>query len=209
MFEDERAEVAAAARRIATEGLVVGSAGNVARRVGDRLLVTATGSRLAEIVAGDVAVVALDDGRRLDGPAPSSELPLHLRAFRELPIVGLVHTHAKFATALGCVLTGELPLVHYGMLALGGSVRIAPYRQFGTDALATVTVEALRGRDAALMASHGAVSTGADLSEAVDRALLLEWACDVYWHARALGTPRILSGDELLAAREAMTGRAP
>ncbi len=85
MYEEERAEVAAAARRIAAEGLVVGSAGNVGRRVGDVLLMTATGARLAELAAGDVAVIALDDGRRLAGPPPSTELPLHICAFRHAP----------------------------------------------------------------------------------------------------------------------------
>jgi L-fuculose-phosphate aldolase len=25
---------------------------------------------------------------------------------------------------------------------------------------------------------------------------LLEWVCRLYWHASAIGTPRILSGDE-------------
>ena len=209
VLEHERAQVAAAARRVGAAGLVVGSAGNVALRTGRRLLVSGAGTVMADLRPQDVAVVELDDGEPVDGPPPSSELPLHLLAFAELPIGALVHTHSTMATAIGCVLEGELPLVHYGMLALGGAVPIAPYRRFGSPELAAVTVAALRGRGAALMANHGAVAVGGDLDVAVSRAALLEWACGVYWHAQALGTPKILAGRELLQARAAMADREP
>jgi L-fuculose-phosphate aldolase len=46
------------------------------------------------------------------------------------------------------------------------------------------------------MASHGAVVTAGDVEEGVELALLLEWACDVYWRASMLGTPRVLDQDE-------------
>ena len=42
-----------------------------------------------------------------------------------------------------------------------------------------------------------------DLDAAVENALLLEWACSVYWHASALGQPRALGPEqqrEVLAA---------
>ncbi len=42
-----------------------------------------------------------------------------------------MHTHAPMSTALACVLD-ELPVIHYQMLLLGGSVRVAPYATFGS-----------------------------------------------------------------------------
>ena len=42
------------------------------------------------------------------------------------------------------------------------------------------------------MANHGAVTYGADVEGAVRATELLEWACTVYWRARALGEPRVL-----------------
>ena len=50
------------------------------------------------------------------------------------------------------------------MLALGGSVRVAPYATFGTPELAALVVDALEGKTAALMANHGALVHGADMS---------------------------------------------
>ena len=49
------------------------------------------------------------------------------------------------------------------------------------------------------MANHGAVTHAADVEGALDAALLLEWACTLYWRASAIGEPRTL-GEEARAA---------
>ncbi|HEX8073736.1 MAG TPA: class II aldolase/adducin family protein, partial [Thermoleophilaceae bacterium] len=120
----------------------------------------------------------------------------------------VVHTHAPMATALSCVLDGELPCVHYQMLLLGGPVRVAPYETFGTPELAESVIEALDGRTAALMANHGAIAHGPDLEKAVELSLLLEWACTVYWRARAIGQPRALDEEQRQAVVTAAMERS-
>jgi L-fuculose-phosphate aldolase len=198
-----RGEVAAASRRLASAGLLIGTAGNVSAREDDLVAVTPTGATLAELEPDQVTLVDLE-GRVAEGDlAPTSELGLHLLLYRERDAGAVVHTHAPMATALGCVLD-ELPCVHYQLLALGGTVRVAPYETFGTPELAGAVLEALDGRRGALMANHGAITFGGDLEEAVELSLLLEWACGVYWHAAAIGKPRAL--DE--AQREAVVSAA-
>lgn len=194
-LERERERVAAAARRLAAEGLVVGTAGNVSERAGDLVAITPTGASLSELGASQVTVID-SAGRHVDGElAATSELDLHLGIYERYGAGGVVHTHAPMATALSCVVD-ELPLVHYQLLLLGGPVRVAPYRTFGTPELAEVTLEALDGRLAALMANHGAIACAPDVEAAVENSLLLEWACTVYWRASVLGTPRTLNEDE-------------
>ena len=200
-IESARAAVASAARRLAGERLVVGTSGNVSLRAGDAVAVSPTGAKLAELEAGQVAVVDLDGGR-LDGPlAPTSELGLHLGVHAARGDGAVVHTHAPFATAVSCVVD-ELPAVHYEMLRFGGAVRVAPYATFGSKELAANVHAALEGRTAALMANHGSVVAGADMETAIGLALLLEWACEVYWRAAAIGTPRTLTDDDLRAVVE-------
>jgi L-fuculose-phosphate aldolase len=200
----EREQVAAASRCLAAEGLVIGTSGNVSARADDVVAITPTGAVLADLEPEQVTVIDMD-GRVVEGElAPTSELDLHLGVYRRYEAGAVVHTHAPMATALACVLEGELPCVHYTMLLLGGSVRVAPYATFGTPELAEATVEALDGKTAALMANHGAIAYAGDLDDAVERSLLLEWACTVYWRARALGEPRTL--DE--AQREAVVAAA-
>ncbi|MEU6305756.1 class II aldolase/adducin family protein [Streptomyces chartreusis] len=202
----ERAAVAEACRRLGAEGLLIGTAGNVSTRVDDRVAITATGAVLAELTPDQVTVVDLD-GTFLAGTLePTSELDLHLGVYRRYGTGAVVHTHAPMATALSCVLD-ELPCIHYQLLSLGGSVRVAPYATFGTPELAESVLTALDGRSAALMASHGALTHAPTLGKAVGHALLLEWACGVYQRAAALGTPRVLDEQQQLAVIEAALAR--
>jgi L-fuculose-phosphate aldolase len=167
----------------------------VSARQGDRVSVTPSGADLALLEAEQVTVVDLD-GKVVEGELePTSELELHLGVYRRYDAGAVVHTHAPMATALSCVLD-ELPCIHYQMLLLGGSVRVAPYATFGTPELAESVVAALEGRTAALMSNHGAIAYAAELDTAVELSFLLEWACTVYWRAAALGEPRSLGRRE-------------
>ena len=206
MLERERERVAAAAARLAAEGRVTGTAGNVSERAGELVAVTPTGARLDAITAADVAVVDLGGEQRDGELAPTSELGLHLGVYERYDAGAVVHTHGPFATALGCVID-ELPVVHYQMLALGGTVRVAPYATFGTPELAELTLEALEGRSAALMANHGAIAYGPDLEIAMAQSELLEWACQLYWRAAAVGAPRTLEAAEQLEFVETVSRR--
>ena len=209
MLEPEKDAVAAAARRLAAEGLVLGTAGNISVLRDGLVAVTPTGAMLESAAAADVAVVDLE-GRQVDGElAPTSELALHLGAYGRYGAGAVVHTHAPVATALSCVLD-ELPVVHYQMIALGGAVRVAPYATFGTRELAELTLDALAGRSAALMSNHGTLCIGADLATAVGNSLLLEWAATVYWRASALGGVggvRVLNDDQIADYRREIAAR--
>ncbi|MFJ3304317.1 class II aldolase/adducin family protein [Streptomyces sp. NPDC086549] len=202
----ERAAVAEACRRLGAAGLLIGTAGNVSMRVGERVAITATGAVLAQLTAGQVTVVDLDGEIVAGTLRPTSELDLHLGVYRRHGAGAVVHTHAPMATALSCVLD-ELPCIHYQLLALGGTVRVAPYATFGTPELAESVLAALDGRSAALMANHGAITHGPTLDKAVEHALLLEWACGVYQHAAAIGSPRVLDEHQQLAVIEAAIAR--
>lgn len=198
-----RLGIVQACRELAESGLVIGSAGNVSARAGDLVLVTPSGARLDTLSADELVVVGLDGGL-VDAPRlPSSELPLHLAVYRNFDAGAVVHTHPPMATAVACV-ADELPCIHYTLLSLGGSLRVAPYTTFGTAELAAGVVRALQGRTAALMGGHGAVTYGADVGAATAATELLEWACGVYVHACACGNPRVLDEQERLAVAEAL-----
>jgi L-fuculose-phosphate aldolase len=201
-----REHVAAAARRLADHGLLVGTAGNVSARDGDRIAVTGTGVVLGACTADDVTLVAAD-GEVLEGTlVPTSELELHLGIYAGTGAGAVVHTHAPYSTAVACVLD-ELPVIHYQQLLLGGAVRVTPYATFGTPELAAGVRAALDGRQAALMANHGSVAVGGDLEQAVEHALLLEWLATLHHRASALGTPRTLTEAQQPAVIEAALRR--
>lgn len=206
MFERAQAQVADAARRLASDGLVTGTSGNLSVREGEHIAVSPTGAVLAELAPEQVTVVDLEGAVVGGGLAPTSEIDLHLSVYRRYGAGAVVHTHAPMATALSTVLD-ELPVVHYEMLMLGGPVRVAPYRTFGTRELAEEVADALEGRTAVLMSNHGTVTWGADMAGAVRATEVLEWCSELYHRAAQLGTPRVLDADDLTAVRESMASR--
>jgi L-fuculose-phosphate aldolase len=190
-----REDVAEAARRLAAEGLLIGTAGNVSLRDGDRIAVTGTGVVLRDCTPDQVSVVT-PSGELVEGTVrPTSELELHLDVYAASDTIAVVHTHAPYSTAIACVLD-ELPVLHYQQLVLGGAIRVAPYATFGTPELAVHVRKALADRQAALMANPGSVAIGGSLAKAIENALLLEWLATLHHRANALGTPRVLTEAE-------------
>ncbi len=209
MHAEEREQIAEAARELAASGLVRGTSGNLSLRVGDDVVVTPTGARLGSLRADDVAVIGLDGEHRWGPLRATSELDLHLVAYRDHGAGAVVHSHPPAATAVSCLELDELPLVHYELLRLGGAVRIARFAPFGTPELAELVGKALRdGRQAALMASHGATVIGGDLAGAIDQTELLEWCCDVFLRARAAGAVRVLDAGQVQAVIDAAVARS-
>ncbi|MCM2418653.1 class II aldolase/adducin family protein [Streptomyces sp. RKAG293] len=197
-MEKAWSELVATARRSVTDGLVVGTSGNVSVRVGDLVLVTPTGVPYDRL--GPVDAVAVDlDGRQVSGRLrPTSELPMHLAVYRGTGARAIVHTHAVHATAVS-TLVDELPAIHYMAAAMGGRIRVAGYAPYGTDELAAQVLRALRDRSACLMRNHGTFVYGATLDQAYDRTAQLEWMCQVWLTARSVPglTPALLSDAEL------------
>jgi L-fuculose-phosphate aldolase len=200
----DRAALAAGAETIGRSGMVVGSAGNLSLRRGDRVLITPGGALLEHVDPAALVDVALADGSVDPGHAyasrPSSESALHRAIYTRTDAGAIVHTHSHYATILS-TLVDELPPIHYVIAAFGGPVRVARYETFGTEDLAGAVVEALDGRTAALMANHGAVVLGRDIDAAVEAARQLEWLASVYYHAIAVGDPHILTANDIEAVR--------
>lgn len=195
LLADEREAVASASRHLALTGLVIGTAGNVSARHGDLIAVTPTGSDLGKVTAEMVTVIDLH-GKVVDGDlAPTSEVPLHTGIYAATNALAVAHAHAMASTALSCCFD-ELPAVHYSCLVLGGSPRTAPYATFGSQQLADNVIQALSGRNAAMMQNHGSVAYGSTMAQAVERLELLEWLAELYWRASSLGTPHLLTDQD-------------
>jgi L-fuculose-phosphate aldolase len=191
-----REELASYCGRLIADGLAVGAAGNMSVRVGELIAITPSGVRYSELIPSDICIVSLT-GEEVDArDTPSSELPMHLAVYQATNAAAVVHTHSAEVIALSAS-NDELPAVHYAIAGLGGPVRVAGYTRFGSAGLAEAAVAALAGRTAAILENHGAICYGRTLTEAYDRALLLEWLARVFRLACSYGQPRILTQAEL------------
>ncbi|REK89804.1 class II aldolase/adducin family protein [Streptomyces inhibens] len=200
-------ELVATARRTVADGLVVGTSGNVSRRLRDLILVTPSGVPYDRLGPADTTAVDLDGHQIIGTLRPTSELPMHLAVYRQTTATAVVHTHAPHATAVSTLVT-ELPPIHYMAAALGGPVRVAPYALYGSDELAAHMLDALRDRTGALLQNHGTIAYGDSLDQALDRTAQLEWMCRVWLTAQSVPghTPSLLSAGQLEAAGAQLRG---
>jgi L-fuculose-phosphate aldolase len=201
LLEAERHSVVDTARQLLATGLVIGTAGNVSLRTGDMVLITPSGVDYRSLTPGQVCVVDVHGHVHEAAIPPSTELPLHLAAYRSArspsdQVAAVVHTHSPYATAVGLVID-TLPAVHYLIAMLGGPVPVVPYATPGSQALADGIGAALSGRSALLLRNHGVVTVGPTLRATLEKASLVEWLAEVYAKARVLGTPAIVGDEEL------------
>lgn len=211
--QELRREVVETCRRISETRLVTGTAGNVSvRGTESEVLISPSGLGYEEMAEGDVAVVDRD-GRHLHGPyAPSVETRMHTGIYRIRPEVhAIVHTHARYSTTLAC-LAWEIPPVHYMLAALSkeGRVPLAPYATHGTEELAGYASEALGDKHSAcLLQNHGTITVGSSLEEAYSRTETLEEMAELYYRARTLGEPVLLSKSQIAETQAKLVSYGP
>ena len=197
-----KAAVLATARAMNACGINRGAAGNVSARCEDGFIVTPTGMAYADCIEADMVFVGLD-GRSKGQRKPSSEWRFHRDIYAARPQAGaIVHAHSPFAVSLACM-NCEIPPFHYMIARFGGkNVRCGGYATFGSQALSDAVLGALVGRSACLMAHHGMVVFGGDLSEALALAIELETLCEQYWRVRQIGEPQLLDDEEMARVLE-------
>ena len=211
LLEKERRDVVETCLFMQSNGLIVGTAGNVSIRVDDKVAISPSGVPYETMTAEDVVVFSMD-GERVDGILePSSELPLHLSVYRETAAKAITHNHAPASTALGLVVD-EIPPSHYYSAMLGGIIRVTPYAEFGTDELARNVTDALKDRSGALMKNHGAITVGPTVKKAAGLLPILEYVCEIHLRAMATGAPiALLSPEQMADAKAAIAdyGKQP
>jgi hypothetical protein len=108
--------------------------------------------------------MALDGSHRPAQAVVGMALPPRpLRCSR--PEVGAVlHAHSPFAVSLAC-LRRDIPPFHYMIARFGGdTIRCADYAIFGSQELSTAAMQAMAGRKGCLLANHGLLVAGRDLT---------------------------------------------
>ncbi|GAP17464.1 L-fuculose-phosphate aldolase [Levilinea saccharolytica] len=204
LLEKEREAIVTFGRKLITSQLTTGSGGNlsVMNREANLIAIKPSGVDYFEMQPEDV-VVMTPEGRIVEGDKkPSSEVNFHLGLLQSRPeINAVVHTHSVYATTIAC-LNWELPAVHYLVGYSGNKVPLAPYATFGTQALADHIAAAIGHYNACLMANHGLVTVGPNLATAFAAAEEIELVARIYYQARCIGNPVILSDEEMAVVGE-------
>ncbi len=195
-----------AARELYRRGLIVGLDGNLSLRLPDgSILITPSGQVKGWLRPADLLRIDLR-GRVLDGPIgrrPSSEIAMHLVAYRERSDIGAV-VHAHPPAVVACSVFG-LPLLSDALpeaLLLTGSPILLPYATPGTAEGAAALAAQVHEGDCFVLERHGSLAVAADIDLAFARTESLEQLARISLQARQLGfrDPQALALD---AARQA------
>lgn len=194
-----RRDICEAGRRLWELGLVGAREGNISARLSDNsILCTPAGASKGHLNPLELVTTDLD-GSPLDGRVPSSEILIHLAAYKGRPdCKAVVHAHPPIATSF--TLAGKsipddvLPESAYVL----GPVADVPFGFPGTTELSDQLAPYLSGHKTFLLSHHGAMTLGTSVADACDRMETLERVARMLATALFLGEVRPLPS----AARE-------
>lgn len=209
---DLRKEIVAAYQELSAQGMNKGASGNVSARMGDDMLITPSGIPSALMEPDQIAMLRIDDDTDgYEGPCkPSSEWRFHRDVLRHRDDMGaVVHTHAPFCTILS-ILRKPIPAVHYMMAAFGTTeIQVADYCRYGTPELSEAVLKAMEGANGCLMANHGMVVAGQNMTRTLWLAGEIELLASQYYHCLLAGTPHILSSAQLAEVEKSFASYGP
>lgn len=192
-----RNELCKYARKTVTNKLVVGPGGNISARFEGKMYLSPSGFALDEVEPHQWVEVDIESGEITDiGLRPSSEVLMHLYAYRANPDIGaIVHTHPPYCIAFTLV-EQDLPIMFPDQAALVGKTVYVPYVLPTTDKLADAYVEKVNEASSVLLGNHGLVTSGRNLREAYYRTEVVEESTKIYLIAKAIREPKVLTKEE-------------
>lgn len=200
MLEKLKEELLHANLELPRNNLVAWTGGNVSARDLETGLVVIkpSGIRYEKLSSEDMVVVDLD-GNIVEGTLkPSSDTASHLYIYRHRPNVGgIVHTHSRYATAFAA-LGKPIPCVLTAMAdEFGGPIPCGRFALIGGEEIGKVVLESIGRSQAVLLKNHGVFTIGKTSIEAVKAAVMTEDAAATVWMAMQLGTPEIISTENI------------
>lgn len=195
-----RSMVVNAGKRLVDTGLAAGTWGNVSARIDENhMLITPSGTDYSNIRSDDIVLVniySLESKGKLN---PSSETPMHAAIYRIRPeINGIIHTHPQYGCTVAAARKEVPPILDDLAQLIGPSLRVADHAHPGSDKMVRVVTEALEGRNACLLANHGAVCLGRTLDEAFTVSMIVEKACKCYIDSMVIGGAVAFTEEEAL-----------
>ena len=173
-------------RDLFQSGLTSSHGGNMSVRMGDRIVITRTGSMLNHLTAADLIETGLeeDDSNVM---LASSELIVHRAIYQNTSALAIVHVHPPHAVALSLVEPEAIiPIDNEGSYVLRKVPIVQTELTTGSKQVAKLAAEMLREYKIFMLRGHGCFSTGPLLEEAYQWCSSLEEACRIVYLTRML-----------------------
>lgn len=173
--ETLRAQLVDYGKQLVASGLVQGTWGNLSARLDDTyMLVTPSGLDYARLTPADMVKVNMRTLEYEGDLKPTSEKSLHAAIYQNRPdIGGIIHTHSKYCCVYAAA-RRDLPIPADRQTAFQSPIKLAPYAPPGSKTLTKNTAAAVGDNYGAIMAGHGMIACGRDLTAAFQNCKQLE-----------------------------------
>ena len=202
-----RAEIVRAGQWMHAHEYVDGTSGNISARLdADHLLATPSGLA-KEFLEPDQLIIVNTRGELVSGApglTPTSELLMHLEAYRRRPDVGaVVHAHPVTSVALSIAGISLAECVIPEAVVVLGLVPTIPYATPASAENQRAISEVIVGHDAIILQYHGTLTVGRDVMEAYLRLETLEHTAKIIALAKTLGGAPPLPPEQVVKLIEA------
>lgn len=193
LLPELRAEVCKLHAELPNNNLVAWTSGNVSGRDSETntVVIKPSGIKFEDLTPENMVVVDIN-GKVIEGDLkPSSDTASHCYIYRHMPhVVGIVHTHSRYATAFSIV-GKSIPCVTTAMAdEFGGEIPCGGFCLIGGEDIGQIVVETLTDHrsPACLLQNHGVFTIGDTVEHAVKAAIMTEDNAAIVWTARQLGS---------------------
>lgn len=194
-----REQICEVGRRVWQKGWVAANDGNISQRLGTDLVITTPTGVSKGFMSPDMLVMVDMDGNIRSGYLkPSSELKIHLEAYkRRDDIKAFVHAHPPVCTGYAVAhIPMDFPTLPEIVISLG-SVPLAKYGTPSTTELSDSISDLVICHDAILLANHGAITLGTDVMNAYYKMESVEHFAVISLTAHQLGGMKTFSEPEI------------
>lgn len=179
-------------QKLYDKGFVAANDGNISAKISpNEIIVTPTGVSKGGMKPGDLVKMTLDGKVLSNKGRPSSEVKMHIEVYKTNPqINGVVHAHPPIATAFAVArLPMEAPILSEAVVNLG-VVPVADYALPGTTEVPESIKPYILDYNAVLLANHGLLTWGNDLTQAFFRMESVEHYGKILLYVNQIGDPK-------------------
>ncbi|MDD5645506.1 MAG: class II aldolase/adducin family protein [bacterium] len=194
-----RKEIVFIGKLMHDKGFVSASDGNIACRLSSRRIIsTPSGKSKGLLDAKDMTVTDLN-GKKISGTGkPTSELRLHLAAFKEREdIMASIHSHAPFSVACTVAGINLKKIVLPEAYMIFGKVPVTRYATPSSGESPKAALEFIKKCDAMIIDRHGTFTVGKTLTEAYMKLEKLEHFAFMMFMCSLKGRVKVLNKEQI------------
>ncbi len=174
------------AREAGAKRLVHASSGNISARYDENsFLISGSGTFLDKLKEDETSICFLDSEDHYEGVKPSMENHFHRAIYKNRTDVNAVlHFQSVYATTLACMPEQKYDLNFIPEVTVYiKRISIIPYTMPGSMKLSEEVENMSDKTDVFVLKNHGQIAVGHSLEDALKKALVFEFACNILYLA--------------------------